>query len=127
MESAIQQLAAISFLVIGLSHILQPRVWAQFFIIVRGKGEVGSFLTAFLHLPMGAFIVSFHNVWRGIPIVLTLIGWAYVLKSLIYFTFPRYGLRMLAHVSIERSWEFIVPGVFMAVYGGLLAFSLLNK
>ncbi len=49
MESAIQKLAVISFLVIGLSHILQPRAWAQFFIDIRSKGETGSFINAFIH------------------------------------------------------------------------------
>jgi hypothetical protein len=33
METSIQKLVAISYLVIGLSHIVQPRVWAQFFIM----------------------------------------------------------------------------------------------
>jgi hypothetical protein len=127
MESAIQKIAAICFLIIGLSHIFQPRVWAEFFILFRSKGEAGSFLTALLHLPIGALIVAFHNVWHGMPIVLTLIGWGYILKSLIYFTFPKHGLRMLSRVTIERSWEFIIPGVLIAGYGGLLAFSLLNN
>jgi len=57
MELAIQKIAAICFLIIGLSHIFQPRVWAEFFILFRSKGEAGSFLTALLHLPIGALIV----------------------------------------------------------------------
>jgi hypothetical protein len=52
MESAIQKLAIVSFLVIGLSHIMQPRVWAQFFINIRSKGEIGSFINAFIHFPL---------------------------------------------------------------------------
>ena len=127
MEVSIQKIAVICFLVIGLSHILQPRVWAEFFIVLRSKGEAGSFINALLHLPMGAFIVSFHNVTTGIPLLLTIIGWGYVFKSLIYFTFPKYGLKMLSRVSLERSWEFIVPGVFMVGYSMLLAFSLFNR
>jgi len=39
MESSIQKLAVIAFFVIGLSHIIQPRVWAQFFI--RCSDKVG--------------------------------------------------------------------------------------
>ena len=127
MESAVQKIAAICFLIIGLSHIFQARAWAEFFIIVRSKGEAGSFLTALLHLPIGALIVSFHNVWQGIPAVLTIVGWGYVLKSLIYFTFPRYGVKMLSRVTIERSWEFVIPGILMVGYSGLLAYSLLKN
>ena len=53
MELAIQKLAIVSFFVIGLSHIFQPRVWAQFFIDLRSKGETGSFINAFIHFPLG--------------------------------------------------------------------------
>ena len=127
MELAVMKLAIICFFVIGVSHILQPRVWAQFFINMHGKGAVGSFLNALLHLPMGVLIVSSHNVWSGLPIVLTLIGWGLVLKSSIYFIFPSHGVKMLARVSLERSWEFIVAGVFSVGISGLLIFSLLQS
>ena len=127
MELAVTKLAIICFFVVGVSHIVQSRVWAQFFIDLRGKGEVGSFLNALLHFPVGVLIVSFHNVWNGLPVVLTLIGWGLVLKSFIYFVFPRYGLRMLARVSLERSWELVVAGIFWVGMSGLLIFSLLPK
>jgi hypothetical protein len=127
MELAVMRLAIICFFVIGVSHIVQPRVWARFFIDMHGKGEVGSFLNALLHFPMGVVIVSFHNVWGGLPVVLTLIGWGLVLKSFIYFVFPGYGIRMLARVSMERSWGFIVAGLFSVGISGLLIFSLLRR
>ena len=127
MELAVTKLAIICFFIIGVSHILQPRVWARFFIDMRSKGEVGSFLIALLHFPLGALIASFHNVWHGLPVVLTLIGWGLVLKSFIYFTFPSHGVKMLARVSMERSWEFIVAGAFSVGISGLLIFSLLRR
>jgi hypothetical protein len=127
MELAVTKLAMICFLVTGVSHIVQPRVWAQFFIDLHRKGEVGSFLNALLHFPLGVIIVSFHNVWHGLPIVLTLMGWGFVLKSFIYFVFPRYGLKVLARVSMERSWEFIVAGVFAVGISGWLLFTILRR
>lgn len=124
MEVAVTKLAIICFMVIGASHILRPRVWARFFMDMHGKGEVGSFLNALLHFPMGVVIVSFHNVWSGLPILLTLIGWGLVLKSAIYFIFPGYGVKILARVSLDRSWEFIFAGVFSIVLSVVLTFSL---
>jgi hypothetical protein len=122
MELAIQKLAIINFFVIGLSHIVQPRVWAQFFIDIREKGATGSFIAAFIHFPLGALIVAFHNVWQGLPMIFTLIGYGLVLKSLVYFVFPKRGLKSLSRVSIERSWEFIVAGVFSVGLSGVLAY-----
>jgi uncharacterized protein YjeT (DUF2065 family) len=127
METSIQKLVAISYLVIGLSHIIQPRVWAEFFIKWREKGEVGSFLSGLLHFPMGVLIVSFHNVWHGIPLVVTIMGWGLVIKGLIYLTYPKHGMRVLARVSMERAWEFAAAGAFSVALSGLIIFSLLNK
>jgi uncharacterized protein YjeT (DUF2065 family) len=127
METAIERLAAVSFFVIGLSHIMQPRAWAQFFIDIREKGETGSFINAFIHFPLGALIVAFHPVWRGLPMILTLIGYGLVIKSLIYFVFPGHGRRMLARVSLERAWGFVVAGVFSVGISALLLFILIGK
>jgi|GEM_PF-440930 len=127
METSIEKLVAVFFLVTGLSHILQPRVWVEFFIMLREKREVGSFLNGLLHFPLGAFIVSFHNVWHGWPLVVTLIGWGLVLKSLIYLTYPKHGMRMLARISVERSWEFVVAGVFAVAISGLSLVSWLRQ
>ena len=52
----------------------------------------------------GALIVGFHNMWSGISVVLTLLGWGLLIKGLIHFCAPKQGLRMMARVSVERSW-----------------------
>ena len=124
MEVAVTKLAAVCFFVVGVSHVVRPRAWAQFFVDLRGRGETGSLLNALLHFPLGVVIVSFHNVWRGLPVVLTLIGWGLVLKSFIYFVFPAHGAKVLAQVSAERSWGFVVAGLFSVALSGLLVFSL---
>jgi len=126
MEVAVTKLAIITFFIIGVSHIVQSRGWVRFFMNLHSKGEVGSFLNALLHLPLGVLIVAFHNVWHGLPLVLTLIGWGLVLKSFIYFVFPQRGLKTMARVSMEKSWEFVVAGVFSIGISGFLMFLLLR-
>ena len=69
MEMAIERLAMVAFFVTGLSHIAQPRAWAQFFIDLRERGTAGSFIVGFIHFPLGALVVAFHNVFHGIPLV----------------------------------------------------------
>jgi hypothetical protein len=125
METSVEKLTALFFLVTGLSHIFQPRVWVNFFIMLRGKGEVGSFLNGLVHLPLGAFILAFHNVWHGIPMIVTIIGCGLVVKSTLYFVFPRFGLRMLGTISMERWWHFVVAGVMSVAVAGLIMYPLL--
>jgi hypothetical protein len=127
MEEAIEKLAVISFFLIGVSHIFQPKVWVNFFIGIREKGEVGAFINAFIHFPLGALIVAFHNVWHGIPMILTLIGYGLLLKGFINFVFPKLGLKTLEQVSPEKSWGFVTAGVFSVGIALLFLYSLLNR
>ena len=127
MEIAVEKFAVICFLVIGVSHIVQSRAWAEFFIRLREKGKTGSFINAWISFPLGALIAAFHNVWHGIPAILTVLGYAWVLKGFIYFVFPRYGLKVMERVRLERAWEFVVAGIAMVALGGLLLFSLISR
>lgn len=123
METSVEKLTAICFLVTGLSHIVQPRVWVRFFIMLREKQEVGSFLNGLVHFPLGAFIVAFHNLWHGLPMIVTIIGWGLLLKSTIYFVYPQHGVKMLATISLERSWHFVMAGVFSVALAGVILYS----
>ena len=126
MERAIEIYAGIQFLVIGLSHLFQPRAWVDFFVLLRGKGLPGVFANAFLSLVFGSIIVAFHNVWAGLPMVLTIVGWAQVLKSLIGFVLPQVSMRGLQRPSMERAWEFQVAGMLFLALAGLMAYLVLR-
>jgi uncharacterized protein YjeT (DUF2065 family) len=120
MEQAIQLFAALGFLVIGLSHLAQPKAWVAFFQVLAARGTTGVFLEGFLLLNFGAIVVAFHNVWHGPAIVLTLVGWAQVLKGLGRFVAPQLALRVMQRVSPERAWHFQAGGVFALLLSGYL-------
>ena len=120
--TAVSTLSVILFGVIGLSHVLQPKAWVEFFILLRGKGAAGAFVDGFLNLQLGAFIVAFHHVWSGIPAVLTLVGWALLFKGLLRFCAPKHGLRMMDRVSMERYWEFQVAGAFLVILAAIVGY-----
>ncbi len=118
---------ALCCFVIGLSHIVQPRAWVELFIHWREKGNVGVFYTALLHFTFGALVVAFHNVWRGIPLMVTLLGWGWTIKGLLYLTYPKHGMRMLQRVSLERAHEFVVAGIVLLLVAILITYSLATR
>ncbi|HJQ11993.1 MAG TPA: hypothetical protein VJ840_13270 [Gemmatimonadaceae bacterium] len=120
MEQATQLFAAISFLVIGLSHLTQAKAWVAFYQALAARGTSGVFLEGFLLLNFGAFIVAFHNVWEGPAIWFTLIGWSQVIKGGLRFVAPQIGLRAMQRITLERAKYFQLGGVFSLVLSGFL-------
>ena len=124
MERAIELFALINFVVMGLSHVLRPRAWVDFFVLLREKGHAGVFVHGFLSLGFGAMILAFHDVWSGLPAVLTIVGVAYTVKALVCFLLPELALRSLGRVSHERAWELVVAGVAFLAIAGSVGYSL---
>ena len=127
MERAIEIFAAVFLSVIGLSHVAQPRAWVDFFVWLRGKRHAGVFVNGFLSLSFGSFIVAFHNVWDGLPVLLTLLGWAQVLKGLVSFVAPQVALWGLARVSTERAWQFVAGGILALALSTVLWYIVFTR
>src|SRR4029079_12352981 len=101
----------IQLTLVGLSHVVHHRRWAAFFIGLRGPGYGGVFVHGFLSLGFGAMILAFHRVWSGTPLVLTIVGVLYLMKTLQCFLLPEVSVRSLDRVTMERSRVFIGAGV----------------
>ena len=124
MEKSIAVMAIINFVIMGLSHIFQHQAWKEFFLLLASKGRAGAFANGFLTLVMGSLIVSFHNVWTGLPIVLTLLGWAYVLKSTIIFLHPEWNVRSMEGVERAPALKFRVAGTCLLAIAAALVVSI---
>lgn len=126
-ERMVELFAIIHLGTMGLSHIVAPKAWARYFLWLASKEEAGVFVVGFMSLGFGSIVAAFHPVWSGIPLILTLLGWAQVLKALIYFTLPRYGLRGLRRVSLEHARMFIYPGFVFLALASALTYHLLGS
>ena len=126
MERALEIFMVIQLTIIGLSHILHHRAWAEFFIWLRAKGRAGAFANGFTSLAAGSMILGFHRVWSGIPLVLTIFGVLNVIKAAQCFLLPELSMRSMGRVSLERSREFAAAGVVSLALAGLVAYSLVR-
>lgn len=123
MERAAEVFAVVNLAVIGVSHIAQPRVWVEFFVLLRERGRAGVIFNGMLSLMFGSILAAFHNVWSGLPMIVTLLGWAQVVKGLISLVAPSIGLKKMMRVSMDRAWEFQVAGVALVALAALIAWT----
>ena len=126
-ERAAEIFLVVNFAVVGLSHIAQPRVWVEFFVFLRERGHAGVFFNGMLSLLVGSIIVALHNVWSGMPMLVTLIGWAQVVKGFMSLVFPSYGMKGLMRVSMDRAWEFQAAGAVFLVLCAAVVWSWMPR
>jgi hypothetical protein len=103
---------------VGLSHILQPALWVDFFTRVHAQGTaglVGKVLA--IELWPAALIVTLHQVWWGPGIVLTIYGWAQFTKVWLALLVPAIGMRSLAMAQTKGERGFVLGGVMLMVVG----------
>lgn len=122
-EEKIRILCIANFLIIGLSHILRPKAWIDFFKLLLKLNHTGAFINGFITLPVATLIISFHNVWTGIPALLTVMGWAYILKATIAFCFPAVSLRSMKRVERNNVAEFQIAGTMLMIIAIVLSLS----
>ena len=127
LERAAEIFAVINFVVIGLSHLLQPRAWVELFVGVRSLGSTGVFLNGMLSLLVGSIVLALHNSWSGMGAVLTFIGWAQVVKAAVSLLWPQKAMRSLQRVSMNRAWEFQAGGAVFLLLSAVIAWGWLPR
>lgn len=120
----LQAALAVAFIIVGLSHVFRGRQWQAFFEpLFNNPG--GPFYIAMYTLPIGLLIVVTHNWWAwDLGVIVTVYGWASVLKGTIYFLFPAVPLRIVT-VRMRSARSFTQAGGILVVLGLLLGYDWL--
>lgn len=117
-QSYVEFLMLILFVPIGLSHIVRPALWVDFFTRLHAEGTSGLVLKVLaIELWPGALIVTLHQVWWGPGIVLTLYGWAQFTKVWVALFVPEVGMRSMAMAQTKGTRGFVAGGVMLIVVG----------
>ncbi len=115
MELIIQKIFAASFLVWGISHMIQPQLWIDFFTNLSQK-KYGGLVVALYTLPVGLLLLTCHNVWEWSPAVfVTIAGWSMTIKGIIYALFPQSFNRLFLDLPAKRS-SFQMGGAIAAFF-----------
>jgi hypothetical protein len=112
---------SVSLLAVGVSHLIQPRLWRDFFILIKRTGVAG-IIIAMYTLPQGLLIILSHNVWVwDVPVIITISGWGMTIKSLLYAFVPRMAERAIpeeesAYRKYAIGGALIIPVSLLLVY-----------
>ena len=115
----VRALLAVPFVLMGLSHIVQPAMWREYFGRLHAEGAPAIVTRTFmLELWPALLIVVFHRVWTFPAVVLTLFGHLLLLKIVVSLLAPTLGLRSLAQAR-RGDIGFQVGGVVLIALGVL--------
>jgi hypothetical protein len=121
LQMFIARFLSISLLITAVSHAAQPRLWRDFFLMLKGTGVAG-IIIAMYTLPLGLVIVLGHNIWVfDVPVIVTICGWGMVIKSVIYALFPSWVDRVIpvgekAHRKYALGGGLMIPLSLLLVY-----------
>ncbi len=86
-EILIIRIFAILYLVIGIAGIRDKKFYLNMTNEIMKNAGL-RFTWGMFAFIVGFLIISYHNVWSGWPIVVTLIGWIGLIKGLTIILFP---------------------------------------
>jgi hypothetical protein len=118
MQLLLERIFGFVFLLVGLSHLLQPGPWVDFFKWLRSK-TYGGFVVVIYTLPIAIVIVTFHNRWElRSSLILTLAGWIMLVKCVIYAVYPIAFSRTATRAFTARSS--VIGGIILIAVSLLL-------
>jgi len=119
--SHVEALLAVPSVLMGLSHVLQPAMWREYFVRLRAEGPAALVTRTFvLELWPALLIVVFHQAWSGPQVVITVYGHLLLLKIVLSMLAPAIGLRSL-DMARKGDAGFRAGGVVLVALGALCA------
>ena len=125
--NAVQALLVLPLLVVGLSHIFQPKMWIEFFSYLHGLGATGVLIRTFgIELTPAMAIIAFHWVWTGPEIMLSIYGVLLASKIAISLLAPSIGLKSLSMADRNARVPLRVAGVLLVTLSMICLNALLR-
>ena len=120
LNAIIPEVLAWSYLWVGISIFLHRQFWAEMLVEISDQKSV-LILFGFFFLPFGLLIVKVHNVWVLSPlVVITLLGWAMIIKSIAWLVFPHQIRRLVPSVAFISKWIVIDSCLFIGFSAWIL-------
>lgn len=123
---SIELFTAINLSIVGLSHLIQPKIWVDFFQVLHSQKNAGNIFNALLSLSVGSLIFSFHFIWYWPQVLITIYGLLQVIKGLIYLLIPSIGISNIGRVTKEFGNKFRWAGLVIFIFSLVIIYGLIK-
>ena len=89
MSTLIAKIASIVFVCVGLAGLFNKKLYLQ----VGNDMFKNAGLTlvyVFIEMVLSFFVVAYHNIWTGWPVIITVLGWMGLLEGALIIVFPKF-------------------------------------
>lgn len=117
----IERALSLSFLVYGVSHVVQRHRWNELFQALA-RNPFGAYIIAIPSFGIGALVVAFHNDWDpDLGLVTTLVGWGLVVKGTAYLISPSLFTKIVPDEK-QGPPRLVAVGAIMALLGAAMTY-----
>ncbi len=123
-EQSVELMIAISLLLVGLSYMFQPEHWIDWLHEIRRGGSRSSLSFGLINAAFGGFVVGFHFVWQGLPLLTTIIGVIAILKAATYLLYPSYLERKITMLMPKIQLWLKLSGLLIILLSAVIFYGL---
>ncbi len=114
----IAKIFAIVYLFIGLGMLMSSKYYKDM-LMGMVKDTSMLYFGGIMATLAGFLIINAHNVWTGWPILISVIGWAALLKGFMLLVFPEH---FAFWGKMFKKWNMSTLGVFVIAFGLLFGY-----
>ncbi|MBT6843213.1 MAG: hypothetical protein HOA17_05380 [Candidatus Melainabacteria bacterium] len=110
------------FLIIGLSVLINPKIYKQLIKELSGPSSLLKFVFGFIALVIGILMVTAHNSWNNFAeILVSLYGWISLIKGATLLTMPEIYRKLISKLHNDQYLNY--TGIFYLVLGLYITYS----
>jgi nitrate reductase gamma subunit len=114
------QVTGISLLLGGICLLLNAKHYEKTFLKLL-KDDAAMFVLGLILLIAGAAMVLAHNVWGGWALIVSIVGWAMLIKGLLTLLIPKL-LPWVYEKFVAFKGIIYIGGAIWVILGGLLCY-----
>jgi len=119
-NTQILQIIGTIFLLLGLGMLINPKYHLKVFKDLIDN-ESNTYLLGFMGIIVGYLLVTFTRNTSGWFIIIPILGWAGIIKSILFFLAPKL-LMNFAKMFIKKKEYLVFGGFIITIFGALISY-----